>query len=258
MPDQVRERAVVVVAYDRMMREQVAPGLRAAGFTGTLRSFTIRRGTARCELRWQKDGRDVRAGRLSFTANLDWRCGGGRVYKVLPAPAHDTWWDLNDGEPTEPVADAVVTVVLRYVLPAFLAGLDAPGPVTDDRMYDAWPSYEPDAGGSAPVAAYIQPRETQYDWAFAAFASHRPADRIHGAYGTALAPDDPRTVPALLSHLEHDPDPVVRMLIASRVLTTHRGDSRVIEALDRTVGSDAHDGVRWAGRFALRVLQAQV
>ncbi len=113
MPDQVRERAVVVVAYDRMMREQVAPRLRAAGFTGTLRSFTIRRGTARCELRWQKDGRDVRAGRLSFTANLDWRCGGGRVYKVLPAPAHDTWWDLNDGEPTEPVADAVVTVVLR-------------------------------------------------------------------------------------------------------------------------------------------------
>jgi hypothetical protein len=52
MPDQVRERAAVVLAYDRMMREQIAPRLREAGFTGTLRSFTIRRGrgqdAARC------------------------------------------------------------------------------------------------------------------------------------------------------------------------------------------------------------------
>lgn len=260
MPDQDRERAWVVEAYDQMMRGQVAPRLREAGFTGTLRSFTIRRGQARGELRWQKDGRAVRAGRLPFTANIDYWCGGGRIAELLPAPARDTWWVLCSGEPTGPVADSVVTAVVRYVLPAILAGLEEPERVTDALMYEALahgPGRDPDGGGSDPGAAYVQPRGTEHDEVFAGFASSEPRDRLTAAYGTTMAPADPRTVPALLDRLEHDPDPVVRKLIASRVLTTHGGDPQVTTALRRTAERDPQIGVRWAGRYALRLLHPQ-
>jgi hypothetical protein len=259
VPDDLRQRAAVVHAYDDMMREQVAPRLREAGFTGTSRGFTIRRGPARGELRWQKDGRAVRAGLLPFTANIDYWCGRGRIADVLPAPAEDTWWELRDGEPTSPVAESVIAAVVHYVLPAMLAGLEEPDQVTDPLMSDSrahGPGREPDGGGSAPTAAYVQPLGTDHDWAFANFTSNQPSDRLNAAYGTVQVPDDPRTVPALLDHLEHDPNPLIRKLIASRILVTHSVDLPITEALSRTAECDPHSGVRWAGRYALRLLQA--
>ena len=104
-------------AYDQMMREQVAPRLREARFTGTLRSFAIRRGAARGGVRWQKDGRFARTGRLRFTGDVDYWCGAGVLAELFPAPARMTWWEVRDGEPSEPVADSVVAAVCQYVLP---------------------------------------------------------------------------------------------------------------------------------------------
>jgi hypothetical protein len=260
MSSQFQEPAGVVGAYDQMMRGQVGPQLRAAGFTGTLRSFTVRHGKARGELRWVKDGRAVRAGLLRFTAYIDYWCGGGRIAELLPAPALDTWWDLHSGEPAGPVADGVVIAAVRYALPAILAGLEEPDRVTDPLMYEAQAhgaGWEPDGGGADPAAAYVRPRGSEYDEVFAGFASSRPDDRLDAAYGTTMAPADPRTVPALLHHLEHDPAPVVRKLIASRVLPSHGFDPRVAAGLRRTAELDAHPGVRWAGRYALRILQPQ-
>jgi hypothetical protein len=260
VPGEVRERAAVVEGYDQMMRGQVAPRLREAGFTGTVRSFTIRRGDARGELRWVKDGRAVRAGLLRFTAEVDYWCGGGRIAELLPAPARDTWWELHSGEPSGPVADRLVIAAVRYALSAILAGLEEPDRVSDPLMDGAQAhgaGWEPDGGGSDPAAAYVRPRGSEYDEVFAGFTSSRPDDRLDAAYATTMAPTDPRTVPALLDHLEHDPAPVVRKLIASRVLTIHGGDPRVTPALRRTAERDPHKGVRWAGRYALRFLHPQ-
>jgi hypothetical protein len=167
---------------------------------------------------------------------------------------------LRDGEPTGPVAESVVTAALRYVLPAILAGLEEPDRVTDPLMYGALgngPGREPDSGGSDPATAYVQPRGTEYDRDFADFTSSQPSDRLYAAYATVRVTDDPRTRPALLDRLDHDPNPVIRKLVASRVLTTHDGDPEVIQALRRTAGSDLHPGVRWAGRYALRVLETR-
>jgi hypothetical protein len=260
-PGQPKKRAAVVEEYDRIMRLDVAPQLRAAGFTGTLRSFTMRRGSARGELRWEKDGRWVRTGLLRFTAKVDYWCGGGRIAELLPAGTRDTWWRLRDDEPTRPIAEDVTGVVLRYVLPAILSGLEETDRVADRWMYEALAhgaGYEPDGGGSPSAAPHVKARGNDFDWVFASFTSDQPNDRLHAACGLALAPDDPRTLPALLYHLERDPNPVIRKVIASRVLAAADENPEIVAALRRTADHDQHPGVRWAGRFALRVLQARV
>lgn len=259
MPDKPRTPAAIVQAYDHMMRDQVAPQLRGAGFTGSLRAFTIRRGAAHGSVKWQKDGRAVRAGMLRVTANIKYWCGGGRIAELMPAPTLDTWWELRDGQNPEVIGQALITTILRYALPAILAGLEEPDEVTDPRMYGAQahgPGHDPDGGGSDRRAEYVQPRGTQSDHAFASFTSNQPRDRLDAAYATARAPDDPRTIPALIDRLEHDPNPVIRKLIASRILPAHANDPRVIPAVRQTAECDPHNGVRWAGRYALRILAA--
>ena len=181
---------------------------------------------------------------------MSYWCGGGRIAELFPAPAGDTWWKLEDGEPPGPLAGSVVQAVVRYAVPAILAGLEELDRVTDPSMYDAQgqgPGRDPDGGGAEPAATFVQPLGTSADRHFAEFASDRPSDRLYAAYATARVPDDPRTLPALLDRLEHDPNPVVRKLVASRVLITHGGDAQVTEALGRTAGRDPHPGVRWAG-----------
>lgn len=105
-------------AYEHMMREQVAPALRYLGFTGTLRTFKYRSGSASGTVQWQKDARAIRAQRLSFTANVSYLCAVGRIAELMPAPATDTWWELRGGAPTGPVAASVVSAI--RCLPSWL------------------------------------------------------------------------------------------------------------------------------------------
>jgi hypothetical protein len=208
-------------------------------------------------LRWQKDGRAVRIEELSFTANVSWWCGSGRIAHLMPAPASDTWWELHGDDPTGPVTDAVVSVVRTYLVPAILAGLEEPERESDPRMHSlgAYSARSgPDDGGAEPTAWYVQPAGASYDWAFEYLTSAEPYHRLYGLSHLVGAPDDPRTVPALLHHLEYDPDPVVRESVAARVLTRFGQDPQVPAALRGLAAGDPVKGVRWAGRFALRVI----
>jgi len=79
--------------------------------------------------------------------------------------------------------------------------------------------------------------------------------RLEAAYLAVDAEGDRRTVLALLDRLERDPDPAVRKIIASRMLPSFGHDPQVRPALQRTAAEDDHPGVRWAGRYALRVIE---
>jgi hypothetical protein len=247
----------VLEAYDVMMREHVTPALRGLGFTGTLPRFTMRRDGARGGLAWQKDSRFYRYGRVQFTANMGWWCGSGRIGGLIPGgPTVDTWWALRSGEPAEPVAQSVITTIRCFALPAILAGLDDPAPQPDDpRMRGPWAGHEPDGGGADPAAWFVQPAGARYDSWFADLISDEPSYRLEAAYRVVAGEGDRRTVPALLDRLERDPDPVVRRLIGSRMLPRFGDDPQVRPALRRTATEDEHPGVRWAGRYALRVIE---
>jgi hypothetical protein len=256
MPDNRPEAQDVLLTYDLMMGEQVFPALRELGFTGTARKFTMRRDGAYGVLAWQKDSRFYRHGLVSFTANMSWWCGSGRIGRLIPTRAVDTWWALRNGEPADPVAQSVLTAVRCFARPAILAGLDDPVPQPHDpRMHGSWDGGVPDGGGADPAAWFVQPAGTRYDHWFAQLTSDAPSPRLQAAYLAVAAEGDRRTLPALLDRLEQDPDPVVRKEIASRMLPRFGHDPQVRPALRRTATDDEHPGVRWAGRYALRVIE---
>jgi hypothetical protein len=203
-------------------------------------------------LAWQKDSRDYRHGQVRFTANMEWWCGSGRIGELIPRCHPDTWWTVTAGKPAATAARSVLTAIRCFALPAILAGLEDPAPQPGDpRMHSPWTGHEPDGGGTEPEAWFIQPTGTTHDRWFAGLAR----DRLHAAYLAAAADGDKRTVPALLDRLERDPDPAVRKLIASRMLPRLGHDPQVRPALRRTATEDKHPGVRWAGRYALRIIE---
>jgi hypothetical protein len=61
--------------YERMMRGQVAPPLRALGFTGRSRVSRMRGSGHYGEVRWQKDGRWTRRQLPRFTAKAAYWLG---------------------------------------------------------------------------------------------------------------------------------------------------------------------------------------
>jgi hypothetical protein len=181
----------------------------------------------------------------------------GRIGELIPTGHQiDTWWGLQSGEPADPVAQSVITAIRCFALPAVLAGLDDPAPQPNDLWtYHPWCGDEPDGGGADPAAWFVQPAGTRYDSEFADLTSDEPSTRLHAAYmAVAAARDDRRTVPALLERLERDPDPGIRKLIASRMLVRFGDDPQVRPALLRTATEDELPGVRWAGRYALRLI----
>lgn len=115
------------------------------------------------------------------------------------------------------------------------------------------PGRDPDGGGADPSAWYVQPRGTDFNESFAEFTSDEPYRRLQAAYVAASARRDPRAMPALLDRLQWDPNPVVRKVIASRMLTPLAHDPQVRSALQATAVDDEHPGVRWAARYALHL-----
>jgi hypothetical protein len=85
--------------YEQMMRGQVAPALRALGFTGTSRVFRMRGSGHYGEVGWQKDGRWTGRQLLRFTANVAYWLGSDRIAELMPEPQPDLWWELSSGEP---------------------------------------------------------------------------------------------------------------------------------------------------------------
>ncbi len=248
-------------AFDLMMREQVAPALRELGFTRSARVFRYSSVGGQCEIHWQKDTRQSRHHVLSFTMNLDWGWGQGRLYEVMPVPAVDPWWELRGGEPTQLVADSVVSAIRCYAVPAMQAGLeDLAGQQDLDgdwpRKFPPVPSIgrrQPD-GGAPRDAWYLQPDGTRADFWFRDLTSDIALWRWEGVKGlTATALSNPRTVPALLDRLEHDPSPIVRKEVASRMLSLVAGEPVVRSALQASAAEDEDRTVRGAAFYALRL-----
>jgi HEAT repeat protein len=78
--------------------------------------------------------------------------------------------------------------------------------------------------------------------------------RLYAAkWVAAHALSDPRALPALLDRLEHDPAPVIRKVVASRMLTRLADQPQVRAALQAAAASDHDPLVRWAARYALHV-----
>jgi hypothetical protein len=248
-------------AYEQMMRKQAAPALHALGFSGTFRAFRFRSGGHHGEVRWQKSRHNSRQ-HLRFTAHVFYWWGYSRISQLMPEPTTDVWWELRGGEPTDPVADSVVATIRRYALPAILAGLDDLDRQQDPavRWARAFPPVPdistrlPDRGGINRDAWFVRAAGTDADESFADFASDIAVRRLFAAqYVAEHARSDPRTLPALLNRLEHDPCPVIRTVIAGRMLTVVAHDPQVRSALQATAAYDEDPVARWAARYALRV-----
>ena len=69
--------------------------------------------------------------------------------------------------------------------------------------------------------------------------------------GTELS--NPRTVPALVDRLEHDPSPFIRKEVASRMLTLLAREPLVRSALQASAAEDEDRMVRGASFYALRL-----
>jgi len=216
----------VVEVYAHMMREQIVPALRELGFVGPARALMYGRENRRGTLRFQKDGRAVRAQLMRFTANVNYIAGFGRIYELMPVPTLDTWWEVKGGQPTADIAEAVVDVMRRYLVPAIDAALDDLADPPHDLEVD-------ETGG------------------FESFDKFEDAAQL-----VIDAPTDPGTVPALIDLTRHDPDAEARKLVASRVLQVFPRDPRVIAALQAAAESDDSYRVRWAARYALRLSRA--
>jgi hypothetical protein len=246
----------VVEVYDYMMREQVGPALREIGFKGTLRTFKYGRDGRFGSVTWQKNGKAAYAQIMLFTGNVNYIADGGRIAELMPVPTTDTWWEVRGGQPTGEVAASVVDVIGRYLVQAIEAALDDPNdPPADDPRLHQFRGRIPDTGGADPAAWFLQPTGAGPDRAFTEwFTSDESRDRYDAAYIVAAdAPDDPRTVPAVLDRLEHDPSPHVRKLVATRVLPVLAREPRVVTALHAAADTDDVYGVRWAARYALRL-----
>jgi hypothetical protein len=229
----------VVEAYNQMMRQVIAPVLCQIGFRGTVRRFKYGSRSQFGVLDWQKDGRGARAQRLFFTANVNYWCGADRIGFLMPVPAHDTWWEIRGGLPYDSVAESVIAAVRRYALPAIQAGLEDPRRLNADMHWGTGYLADPDDGGADASSFFVQPEGTSYDEQFAWFTSAMPYMRLDAAeIVTDCAASDPRTVPALVDRLRHDPQPGVRKMIASRMLSLLTDYPDVVSALQVTAASD--------------------
>jgi hypothetical protein len=246
--------ARVVEAYDQMMRQVIGPALRQLGFRGTVREFKYGDRSQFGAVRWQKDGRFARAQLMPFTANVDYWCGEDRIGRLMPVPAYDTWWEIRGGQSYDSVAESVISAVRRHALPAIQAGLeDLQRPGVDWQWAGGYLG-DRDDGGASMSSFFVQPTGSSYDEQFASFTNGMPRQRLDAAeIVTERAASDPRTVPALLDRLRHDPRPGIRKMIASRMLCLFTDNRDVVPALQVTAAGDSDTGVRWAARYALRL-----
>ncbi|MGO8960702.1 MAG: hypothetical protein ACLQFR_25500 [Streptosporangiaceae bacterium] len=248
--------------FEQMMRTEVAPALRRAGFTGTFRDFRITSGDHRGYVYAQKS-------RYSTKECVDFRMmvaapcmGGKQLFALMPAQEfpESGFWEVLAGKPTAAIAAVVVSAVRRYALPAIRAALDDPGHQLDPavqwaRRIPSVPGpfdHAADGHGVDPGAWYVQPDGTVTDRLFAALTSAYPHDRYDAlkAIGQG-AMGDRRAVPALLERLEHEPQQLTRRSIACARLLPVAHDPAVGAALSAAAAEDEDVEVRWAARFAL-------
>jgi hypothetical protein len=139
-------------AFARMVKEEIAPGLRRMGFKGSGQRYELPSETHWAMLSFQKsafsDSDDVRftinlkvIGREewqrarqersylgerpspSVFANVGWE---SRIGRLLPGD-RDQWWTVTADGPTEPVAREILEAVKEFAFPAMIERMTGSG-----------------------------------------------------------------------------------------------------------------------------------
>ena len=252
--------------FRHAVRDLIGPGLRDLGFRGGQSTgFWYPSGAYFGDVEF-RESRYSAPAEVDFGVHLSARHGptgtrfwAARLDELIPGRLGQPW-TVGAGMPAGPVAESVLEGLRAYGWPAIEAALDAPGFPADPlaawgRTFPAranpWDRLigDPRAGG---LAGALRPAGVRADSWFAELADPDEAarcsavDRISGE-----APDDPRTLPALLDRLEHDPSDRVRWQ-AARALLPLAGQPAVAAALAAAAALDEDLQVRWAARYALR------
>lgn len=240
---QVNAGATAQQAYRLMVREHIAPALRALGFRrgSSAGAFRYETGTYAAAARFIKSLGSTRQ-EAGFWVDL--RASDIEtefVYWERPLdsldPERPSLWKVQAGGPVEPVAGEVLRVFRRYGWPAIQAALDSPG-------------YPPDPAVRWPRTFPKIPRGPQLD--DEAEAEQRSEAEL--AEIMERADSDPSAFQALLVRLESHPDPCIRQQAAWYLLRrVHEERSR--QALRTTAAEDEDVEVRWIARYALRLAQ---
>ena len=232
-------------AYRRMLREHIAPALRALGFRRgpSPGAFRLETAAHACEVRFRKSRGSTRR-EVSFWADLHTSdLKTEFVYWEWPlhslAPELLIGWILEAGRPVEPVASEVLRIFFSYGWPAIQAALDNPGYPRDPSVQWArtFPKIPRGPASNDEMAAERRSRRALEE-------AVRRADR------------DPRAFQAVLTLLETDPHPGIRHTAAWWLLS-RVGEERAGSALRAAAIEDEDVQVRWVARYAFRLAERQ-
>jgi hypothetical protein len=138
-------------AYRQMLREHVAPALRALGFKRgpSLGAFRYETATHAAEVRFRKSRSSTRQ-EVDFWVDLhaswiktEWVYWEWTLEALAPEPL--SRWEVTATAPVEPVASEVLGVFRSYGWPAIQAALDNPGYPRDPAVH--WPRTFPKRPG---------------------------------------------------------------------------------------------------------------
>ncbi len=247
--------------YPKMFKGLIEPALHALGFDG----FRYVNGDYAGRVSAQKSRYNTKD-KVDFTIHLGavyaptgegyWHI---RLPRLMPG-RHRGWWMLETGQPIEPVAQDVLAALHAYGWPAILAAVDSPGYPPDPaiRWARTFPS-EPNLAVSqakpqfAELSGPTHTADPDTDELFTEISGNDPGIRFAAAETIAdFAGEDPRTVPALLSLLESDPEEGIRER-AALGLAPWAGTGQVRDALQNAASADEDLDVRWAARYAIRL-----
>ncbi len=232
-------------AYRVLLREHVAPALRALGFTGAPSRGTFRYEAAlhAAEVRFQKS-RYSRTGLVNFWVLLhavdrktEWVYWDWTLHSLASRWGDAGDWTLRTGDPAGPLAGEVIHSLTKHAWPAIQAALDNPG-------------YPPDPAVRWARTFPKRPRGPRFDDEIA--ADERAREELDDWMDQAES--DPRATAELLTRLETDPDPGARASIAWYLLPRAR-EEHISRALRAASAGDENVEVRWTARYALRLAE---
>jgi HEAT repeats len=247
--------------YRQMLSELITPALRQMGMRGTRGSYRYTVGDYTGVMATQKSRYSSKQ-KVDFTVNLvagyDPTMKGywdSRLDSLMPG-RRTSWWTVETGHPTGPVAADLLTAFRGYGWPALLAALDSPGYPPDPAARRArtfpretgpvirrdMPPPRALLGGDQEIDGILRTDIRDPDPAVRVAAAEILRDR---------APGDPRAQAAFLTSLATDPDARVRQLAAAG-LTPWAAEEKVRRELRVAAAEDEDLCVRWAARYAIR------
>jgi hypothetical protein len=248
-------------AFTRFLRIELAPALRQLGFKGSGANFRLDRGDFRGGLQFQKSQHNTRA-LVKFTINLSaahqptkqgyW---GDRIGFLLPERT-DLWWRLPAGADTDDLLIDVLDAIRDYGLVALEVVLADPEfPPDPDRRWSRQFGVDP-VNQTRTLSRNIVPTVFDLEWTISSLSDPDFGRRaLSLSYLVDYAPDDPRTVPALVACLEGEPRTHTREIASRQLAFVPSDPGVVIPALQATASEDENLRVRLSARYALALIE---